>query len=412
MKITLINHSDTLGGASVVTFRLLEALCRAGADARLLVGRKDSDSLRVAEASVRRRLMIPFLAEHASIFAHNGFSRDRLFKISIANAGLSLADHPWVQDADVVILNWVNQGLLSLNGIRQIALAKPTIWTMHDMWNLTGGCHHAGACNHYLTHCKNCPLLGFMGGPHDLSFRHFDAKRRLYDSAPMTFVAVSSWLLECAERSALLRGRDIRLIHNPFPVDQLSRAPKYTRAELGLPEGKPVILMSAARLDDPVKDLPLAIAGLNELAAGGSEALALMVGTVKNPDALSSLKMPFIATGPIYDKLRLQALTSHCSAVLSTSTFESFGATLLEGQAAGATPVGFTHDGRTDIITDGVTGYAIESRTPEAVANALKRAIESPIPRAELLAAANRYSADTVADRYLTLCEHLIAEHA
>ncbi|MDE6300798.1 MAG: glycosyltransferase [Muribaculaceae bacterium] len=408
MKITLINHSDTLGGASVVTFRLMEALCRAGVDARLLVGRKNGDSLRVAEAAGSRRRMIPFLAEHASIFSHNGFSRSRLFRISIANAGLPLDRHPWVIDADVVILNWINQGLLSLDTIKRMARMKPVIWTMHDMWNLTGGCHHAGSCTRYLTHCADCPLLGFMAGPKDLSSRHFDAKQRLYDSAPLTFVAVSSWLRDRAAESALLCCRDVRLIHNPFPIDALCAEPAFSPSELGLPADRPVIMLSAARLDDPVKDLPLAVAGLNELHLSGTDAVALMIGAIKNPDALAGLKIPLIAPGPIYDKSRLQAFAAHSSVVLSTSTFESFGATLLEGQAAGAVPVGFTHDGRADIITDGISGYAITDRTPDAVAQALRRALTDPLPRADLIRAAARYSSDTVANRYIALCEQLL----
>ena len=36
MKVVLINHSDTLGGASVVTARLASALRAEGVDARML----------------------------------------------------------------------------------------------------------------------------------------------------------------------------------------------------------------------------------------------------------------------------------------------------------------------------------------------------------------------------------------
>lgn len=408
MKVTLINHSDSLGGASVVSFRLLEALCRAGVDARMLVGSKTSSSLRVAQAASKSRRMIPFLAEHASIFAGNGFSRSRLFKVSIANAGLPLWQHPWVEDADIVLLAWVNQGILSLDGVRRIAASKPVVWVMHDMWNLTGVCHHAGSCTRYLTHCASCPLLGFMAGPYDLSFRHFNAKERLYSSVPLTFVAVSSWLKERAESSALLASANIRLIHNPFPIDTLSRVPEFSRADLSLPSSSPLIMLSAARLDDPVKDLPLAIESLNRLHASRPDAVALLVGAVKDPQALTSLRMPYVATGPVFDPSRLQAITAHSSIVLSTSTFESFGATLLEAQAAGTVPVAFTHDGRADIITDDITGYSIPQRTPQSVADTLSRALLQPIPSETLLQAANRYSSDTIARQYITLFQSLL----
>ena len=37
MNVVLLNHSDTLGGASVVTFRLMQALHQAGINANMLV---------------------------------------------------------------------------------------------------------------------------------------------------------------------------------------------------------------------------------------------------------------------------------------------------------------------------------------------------------------------------------------
>ena len=39
-KVVLVNHSDTLGGAAIVTFRLMQALRQIGVDARMVVLRK------------------------------------------------------------------------------------------------------------------------------------------------------------------------------------------------------------------------------------------------------------------------------------------------------------------------------------------------------------------------------------
>ena len=49
MKVVLVNHSDSLGGASVVTYRLMEALIAQGVDARMLVVKKSTGSPYVAE---------------------------------------------------------------------------------------------------------------------------------------------------------------------------------------------------------------------------------------------------------------------------------------------------------------------------------------------------------------------------
>lgn len=126
MKIAIVNKSDSTGGAAVVSRRLMEALRAAGADARMLVTEKLTDSTYVERAASKARVMLPFLEERLKIFVANGFDRSTLFKIDTASDGLPLWRHPLVEGADAVLLNWVNQGMLSLKGIRKIAaLGKP-----------------------------------------------------------------------------------------------------------------------------------------------------------------------------------------------------------------------------------------------------------------------------------------------
>lgn len=404
MKVLFINHSDSLGGASTVTARLVEAMRARGTDARMLVTHRAGSDPWVALAAPRWRSRIPFLAEHARIFARNGFSRRDLFKASIATDGLPLSHHPWVREADAVVLNWVNQGMLSLGEIRRIGAARPLVWTMHDMWNLTGVCHHAGTCTRYRGECGHCPLLHGAAREADLSRETFRRKMELYASVPVHFVAVSSWLARKAAESALLRGRPVSVIPNSYaPVDPA----RLSRAELGLPAAGPLVAMCAARLDDPVKGLPVAVEALNAVADTGVS--AVFVGALRDPSALAALRVPFVHLGPVADRARLQAVFAASAAVISSSLYESFGATLLEAQAAGVTPVSFVHDGRADIICDGLTGYAADSSAgAPSLALALRRAIESPIPPDRMREAAARFAPGEIAARYEKLIATLL----
>lgn len=410
MKVTLINHSDSLGGASVVTFRLMQALRRLGVDAQMLVTSKTTGDAAVMQAAPRWRSRLPFLAEHLEIFARNGMSRDDLFKVSIATVGLPLSRHPLVRGADAVILNWVNQGMLSLNEIARIADTKPTIWTMHDMWNMTGVCHHTGTCDRYMTHCADCPLLHSSAGEHDLSARTFDRKMRLYHDSRIHFVAVSSWLAERASSSALMRDADMSVIPNPFFIDEASEAPSMTRAEAGLPAEGRLVVMCAARLDDPVKGLPVAVEAFNRLAR--PDIVPVFVGALRDQHALDGLRCRYVHTGPISDRQRMRAIYHHASGVLSTSSYESFGATLVEGQAAGCVPVAFVHDGRSDIVTDGETGYTAVYPDANGIARAIARAIDDPIEPARLVGHARRFSWQQVGRQYIGLLESLISRRS
>lgn len=403
MKVVLVNHSDSRGGASVVSMRLLEALRREGVVASMVVAHKSGSAPEVIlTEGVRKH----FLREHAEIFLRNGLSRKDLFKASIATSGLELHKIPEVAEADIVVLNWINQGMMSLKEIALLAaMGKKIVWTMHDMWNMTGICHHAATCPHYLTRCHDCPLLGACASARDLSASTFRRKERLYDSAGITFVSVSSWLTARAAQSALLSRRRVETIPVAFPVEAYAAPAPHSRRELGLPEGRKLVVICAARLDDPVKGLPVAVDALNAFSTGRDDCTAVFVGAIRDPRALDSLRMPHVATGAVADETVLRSVMAHASAVMSSSSYESFGATLLEGQAAGATPVAFTHDGRADIITDGISGYSAGTDATDsgALARALARAIDTPIPADALRRAAARYSAPAIARQYLAL---------
>lgn len=406
MKVTLINHSDSLGGASVVTYRLMHALRRLGVDARMLVMSKTTSDENVTQAAPRWRSRIPFLAEHLDIFAQNGCSREYLFKTSVAKAGLPLSKHPLVLDADVVLLNWVNQGMLSLNEIQRIATMKPTVWTMHDMWNFTGICHHSGECDVYRIGCSFCHMATVFAGKNDVSIRTLMRKQALYKAAPMKFVAVSNWLADRARDSTLMVDADIEVIPNPFFIDEAAAPVSLSRSDLGLPARGSLVMMCAARLDDPLKELPIAVKAFNIL--GRHDVVPVFVGALRDPHALDSLEIPYVHTGPVNDPERLRAIYHHASAVLSTSSDESFGATLVEGQAAGCVPVAFTHDGRADIVVDGVTGYTAIYPEAQGIADAIARAVDHPIPAGQLVEHARSFSWQTVGTRYIDMMQQML----
>lgn len=195
MRVVIISRSDQTGGAAVVSHRLMLALRAEGVDARMLVCEKVTDSPFVELAASPRRIRSAFLSERLKVFIANGFDRSTLFKIDTCSDGVPLWKHRLVQEADVICLGWVNQGMLSFEGICSlIDTGKPLVWTMHDMWNMTGICHHAGDCGRFGGRCGECPLLGEKASPTDLSAAVWQKKHDLYNLGAIRFVAVSNWL--------------------------------------------------------------------------------------------------------------------------------------------------------------------------------------------------------------------------
>lgn len=413
MKVTIINHSDIVGGASVVSLRLLDALIGQGIDARMIVKRaKGPARSAITAIGGGASDKATFFGERLRIFMANGFSRARLFKVSTADRGLKVAGHPWVKDADIVVMSWFNQGMMSLDEVRRIgAMGKPIVWTMHDMWPMTGICHHAGDCSNFTTVCGHCPYLGSHGSAHDLSTKIFHHKQNLYDDVPIHFVAVSRWLASRAAESTLLGNRDVEVINNAFPIDSYPTTPGRTRAELGLPDdGSRLAVMCAARLDDTIKDLPSAIDALN-LYDGAEPLTAVFCGDIRNREVLDALRIPYVWLGNVSDAARLADIYAHASVVMSSSTFETLPTTLIEGMAAGAVPMGFGGDGRDEIIDHLATGYLARRGDTADFASGIRWALESGISREELhRAAAARWDAAAIARRYVELFNRLLSD--
>lgn len=417
MKIVIINKSDSTGGAAVVSRRLMEAFRECGADARMLVVEKLTDSPYVELAASPGAIKRSFIAERLKIFLANGLNRTTLFKIDTASDGLPLWKHPLVTGADAVLLNWVNQGMLSLKGVERILkLGKPVIWTMHDMWNMTGVCHHAADCSRYLEDCGNCPLLGNMKSPHDISRKTWNRKRELgLLPEKISYVAVSNWLAGKASESSLLGSQRVSVIPNAFPIAGTAEERREIKEEI-------VILFGAARLDDPIKNLPALIEMtrvLNSVYPELCSHLRLVTfGNVKNPRAMDGIAIRHRHLGMVKGENALREVYASGDILVSSSSYETLPGTLVEAQAYGCIPVSFNQGGQSDIIRHLHTGYIAQysplpeeggKRLAEGVAWAASM-LKDPTRREEILRnmrenVESRFSAEAVAKAYLDLIE-------
>lgn len=418
MNVVIINKSDSTGGAAVVTFRLLNALRHAGINASMLVTEKKTDSPYVELAAAPLRSKVSFLTERLKIFMTKGVTRANLFKIDTASDGLPLHRHPLVRNADVICLNWVNQGMLSLSGLKKLLqTGKPIVWTMHDMWCFTGICHHAGECRRFEESCGNCPMLLKGASVHDISYKTLRTKQQAYDSGkrPIHFVAVSNWLANLAHKSHLLGKQPLSVIPNAFPAAAFEPGISHI-------PGQPFrILFGAARLDDPIKGFPILAEATRILSEKYPEEAAGMelvtFGNIRNPELLKDIRISHRHLGRIDGEEAIRELYRGANAVVSTSLYETLPGTLVEGQAYGCIPVAFNRGGQSDIIDHLSTGYLADwsDHIDKAAHHIAEGIIWAMSQNKEMIgkrmyeSAKARFDERVIAGRYISLFERLIS---
>ena len=403
----------------------MEALRQKGVDARLFVAEKITDSRFVELAASKWIIKLAFLLERLKIFISNGFNKNTLFKIDTGDTGLPLYKKDFIRNADAILLNWVNQGVLSLKGLDKILkLGKPVVWTMHDMWNMTGICHHAFECKHYVRDCGDCYLLGRCKGHKDLSRQVWGKKDQVYKTAEgrkIKFVAVSNWLKDKALASGLLGGTDVEVIPNPFHVDR--KPIEKTHRYMGN-QTKTVILFGAARLDDPIKGLHILKLATQIIRKDYphivSKLKLVMFGGIKDAHSLDGFQIPIEYVGMIRGEESLKELYRQGDILVSSSSYETLPGTLVEAQAYGLIPISFNRGGQKDIIEHLDSGFLAEFDEDEdkrahnlvdgivwalgILKNEQKhRALQDQMRES----VENKFSYGIIADKYISLIEKL-----
>lgn len=378
MKVVHINKSDAGGGAAVAAMRIHRALMRDGVDSHLLVHgnrRNEVNEHNVADGKLGKLGAFGrFVGERIALLPYiKELSLQYYF--SIANTGFSLAHMPIVRDADIIHLHWINQGYLSFDGLSELfELGKPIVWTLHDMWPFTGGCHYAGNCLEFNERCGYCPFMS-KPGKDDLSTKIYFKKKELYAKAPLNIVTCSRWLGTLAKSSSLFRNKQVDVIPNPIdtnfyvPMDR-----KKCREDLGLPTDKKLILFGAANMLDVRKGfryLEEALAILRDNFPGLCTHIELVVfGNMKHSVqklfTFNTHVMKFVS-----DPHMLVKLYNAADTFILPSIQDNLPNTVVESLCCGTPVVGFRIGGVPEMIEHNKSGFLAEVKNSLSLANGI-----------------------------------------
>ena len=405
MKILVVNSSDSVGGAARAARRLHQSLLSIGLDSKMLVQHKVYDDPSVfgppRKFGKGFALMRPTLdmTPNAIYAKRNG----ELFSNSIMPSSRLVKEINEL-NPDIVHLHWINGGMISVADLSKIK--APLVWSLHDMWPFTGGCHYDNGCAGYLSTCGKCPLLGSSYSI-DMSKINMRRKARAYKKIKMLHVnALSEWLLKTAKSSSLFSGVSIGSIPNPIDTNQFSPHNKsLSRKLFGLPADKKLVLFGAMNAaTDKRKGFDLLLAALNKLDDNSDIELVVFGASAMAENERFRHRIHFI--GNLVDDVALQLLYDACDVMVVPSVQENLSNAIMESMAVGTPVVAFNIGGNPDLICHLQDGYLADPYSTSDLAKGIKFVLETDRGQLGNIARTNiirKFEQKTIAMKYRDL---------
>ena len=355
MKILIVNTSDLEGGAARASYRLHKSLLAIHVDSKMLVQNKSSDDFTViAETSKLRKGFNKLRPTIDSLPI--GFFKERTKTLfSPSWFGFSnIVDQINEMNPDIVHLHWICGGMMTIEDIARIK--APIVWSLHDMWAFTGGCHYDEECQGYEKECGNCKVLG-SDKDNDLSKKIFKRKQKAFSQKKdITIVGISNWLNECSKNSTLLKDKNHINLPNPLDTNIFKPFDKKKARELwGLPKDKKLVLFGAmGATSDPRKGFYELMESLEEIEDSNVE--LVIFGSERCEDT-KDLGFNVYYLGQLYDDVSLVTLYNSVDVMIVPSLQENLSNAIMESLACGVPVVGFDIGGNADMIDHERNGY-------------------------------------------------------
>lgn len=422
IKVLHGNTSDIQGGAARAAFRLNRALNKLKVDSKMLVQSKAGDDKNVksvAETKIQKGLAK--IRPYYEVLLLELYKNRQKGPFSVARTGVDICKNEYVKEADLINLHWINAGFLSLKSIRKLnQLHKPIVWTLHDMWPFTGGCHYSGGCAKYKEKCGKCPILN-SSKDRDLTRRIWEKKNKYYKNLNLTIVTCSTWLAQCAKDSSLFNDLRIEVIPNSVDINVFKPIKKkIARGILNLHQNKYLLLFGAmSATSDKRKGFDYLNKALNKIKATYPELedkIELIIFGASYSEDIEILPFKTHFLGRLTDEHGLALCYSSADVFITPSLEDNLPNTIMESLSCGTPVVGFKTGGIPDMIKHKQNGYLAEYKSVDDLAQGICWMLEDKSRLIDLEQNARQkvldnYTYDIVGNKYLELYKELLNEY-
>jgi glycosyltransferase involved in cell wall biosynthesis len=373
MRVLQINSSDVIG-SRFNNFDIRHLLEAEGIQSHHLVWKKLSDS-----PSSELFFDVPGSRRAMDLI---GRLESRISMQSrLQYQSFSLPLYQAFRDADLVHYHILHDGYFGLSALPWLSRLKPSVWTWHDPWPMTGHCIYPMSCERWQIGCGKCPMLDLpFAMRHDKTAEAFRWKQKLIGRMDVELIVASNHMRKMVELSPIGQSKPTHVI--PFGIDLKRfspRDPTASRSRLGILPGR-IVIGARAFPESPFKGFEFFVEALQRLEPDVSP---LAIVTTHGKGHLNE----FIGRHQIIDL----GWTNDEDLVLDTylaadffvmpSTAEAFGMMAIEAMACGKSVIVFDGTSLPEITQAPDVGLAVPATDVDALAAAISELAGSETQR-------------------------------
>lgn len=284
------------------------------------------------------------------------------------------------------------------------------VWTMHDLWPVTGHCAYytMAECNKWKSQCCNCPNIHRypISFGLDNSKKNYADKKRMFTSFKDVHIVVPSMWMETELSESYVNKYPVTCISNGidtnvFDYNRVNQMTDDVKAKYGIPKDAKILLAVASIWDDRK-----GLRDLIELSKVLEDDYRIVVVGL-NKGQIKSLPANMIGIRRTENKDEIVSLYSSADIFINPSYEESFSLVTIEAQACGTPCIVLDTSAVSELVNDD-NGIVLHSYSTEEYVKAINDILERDYSRESVRNTALKYTNDEMLDGYLSLYKELL----
>ncbi|GGW82370.1 glycosyltransferase [Alteromonas halophila] len=360
MKIAVLSSASG-GGAGIAAYRIYQALKTYQADNCIVdfidmtvIGRVD-DCVSPPQSATNETISnTHYTADFATDIRHH------VIKLLL--------------NYDAINIHWSSYLLTTAELLELAKSGIRIVFTLHDFYYMTGGCHYPSSCRQYLKACKLCPQVNTaVMSQKEVEVAH-EIKREIFAFENVILTAPSEYIVNKALAANIVPRDRAKTIRNAYE-------PLANKKPVKRNDGKTHILVIADSFYEIRKQLQLAIDGFKEAAKSNPAIVKrLAVHLVGRLDSevvaqLAPLGYEIRIHGHISDHEAIVDVYCGCDYLLTPSIDDNWPNILVESASYGVVPIVGPGHGCEEFVKAFKHGEVFSGYTKEAVSKSLQNAI-------------------------------------